>query len=338
VREPLRTSVLSRRLSPAKRPEIDRDFSKRSTRNSRKARFWQSLKKYRYLYLLTLPALLWLFIFWVCPLFGLVIAFQDFNPVAGIFGSRWVGLKYFEYFIHVYFFPRLIRNTLFINCLKLLAGFPIPIIFAILLNEVASRKFKKVIQTFSYLPHFVSWIVVAGFLQSFLSPSTGILNKLIMRLGGDSVFFMNEKQFFVPIVILTYVWKDFGWSSIIYLAAIASINQELYEAATIDGCRRFRSIWHITLPSIRSLMVLIIMLSIGNIINSDFGQLLAFIGSNYTLFEVGDVIDTFVYRSAMLQGNFSLATAIGVFKGFISLVMILVANFVVKKFGEEGII
>lgn len=310
----------------------------KETKKKPKNQFWLNLKKYKYLYLIILPSLLWYFLFWVLPLGGLVIAFKDFNPISGMWGSEWVGLKHFRDFITGFYFNRLIRNTLWINCLKLVFCFPFPIIFAILLNEIRNKYFKKVIQTFSYLPYFISWIVVSGFLESFLSPSNGIINKIIVLYGGESVYFMNTSSYFVPIVIITFLWKDFGWSSIIYLSAIASIDVELYEAAIVDGCKRFGQIWHITLPSLRPLMVLIVMLNIGNILNADFGQLLAFIGNNSALYEVGDVIDTFVYRTAMLNGSYDSSTAVGLFKGIISLIMILLANSIAKKFGEEGII
>lgn len=292
---------------------------------------------YRKLYFILFPGLLWIILFCYVPMAYIVVAFQDYNPISGILGSKFVGFKQFTDFIQGYYFGRLMENTLKISCLKLLICFPAPLIFAILLNEVRRVRFKKVIQTCSYLPHFISWIVIVGFLEILLSPTTGIVNNLIVNLGGEAKYFMSDINWFIPILLLTALWGSFGWDSIVYIAAIAGVNPEMYEAATIDGCGKLGKIWYITLPSIRKLIIMLLILNTANILNVDYGQILAFVGNNAALYEVGDVIDTFVYRTLIETGNYSFVTAVGLFKGFISMFLIIGLDKTAKYFGDEGI-
>ena len=298
---------------------------------------WEEIWRKKTLYLILLPGILWIIIFCYVPMAYVIVAFQKYNPLDGIFGSQFVGLQHFKDFITGYYFERLMVNTLKISLLKLLICFPAPVIFAIFLNEVKGVVFKKVVQTCSYLPHFISWIVVAGFLELLLSPTTGVVNNLIVRLGGSAHYFMSDSGAFIPIVLITSFWVSFGWDSIVYLAAISGINQELYEAATIDGYGRFGKMWHITLPGIRSLIIILLILNTANILNIDYGQILAYIGNNAALYEVGDVIDTFVYRTLTETGDYSFATAVGLFKGVISMFLIIGLDKLSKKAGEEGI-
>lgn len=298
-----------------------------------KKRIWA----YRKLYFILFPGLLWIILFCYVPMAYIVVAFQDYNPISGILGSKFVGFKQFTDFIQGYYFGRLMENTLKISCLKLLICFPAPLIFAILLNEVRRVRFKKVIQTCSYLPHFISWIVIVGFLEILLSPTTGIVNNLIVNLGGEAKYFMSDINWFIPILLLTALWGSFGWDSIVYIAAIAGVNPEMYEAATLDGCGKLGKIWYITLPSIRKLIIMLLILNTANILNVDYGQILAFVGNNAALYEVGDVIDTFVYRTLIETGNYSFVTAVGLFKGFISMFLIIGLDKTAKYFGDEGI-
>jgi ABC-type polysaccharide transport system, permease component len=270
-------------------------------------------------------------------MFGIVIAFKDYNIGKGIFNSEWIGFKWFTDFINSYYFVRLIRNTFLINGLKLLFVFPAPIIFALMMNEVRSVIFKKITQTVSYLPYFLSWVIIFGLIQSLFSPSMGLYGKIMSAQGLQPVNIFLKSEYFLPMIIGSTVWQSFGWGSIVYMAAIAGIDQELYEAAVLDGCGRFRQLVHVTLPGIKSLIVLFLLLNIGNILSVDFQQIIMFIGTNYSLYEVGDVIDTFVWRVGLSSGSFSYGTAIGLFKGVISLIMITLFNWVSKKAGEEGL-
>ena len=291
-------------------------------------------------YVMMLPGLMLLLLFAYLPMAGLTMCFNDYNPILGVRGfweSPWVGLKWFEKFIDSFYFGRLMRNTLLINIAKLLCGFWVPILFALLLNEERNRRYKKVVQTVSYMPYFISWVVVIAMMDAIFSPATGLVNNIRNSMGLQSIYYMGKSEYFYPMIVGSSIWKGFGWSSIIYLAAISGISQDMYEAAEIDGCNRFQRAWYITLPSIRTLIVMMLLLNIGGLLGSDFQQIFTYIGSNSSLYEVGDVIDTYVYRVGLTQMQLSFGAAVGLFRGVISLILLGGANWLTKRLGEEGL-
>ncbi len=295
------------------------------------------MKRYKYVYLLMSLGILYFIIFKYVPMVGIIIAFKNYKPWTGIWDSPWVGFFHFRRFFQSVYFGRLISNTLTINMGKLFIGFPFPIIFALLLNELKIPWLKKSIQTSTYLPHFLSWVVVGGLFLTMLSPSQGIVNKLIEALGFEKVHFMMQPSWFKPIIITTHIWKSFGWGSIIYLAAISGIDPQLYESSRMDGANRFQDAWHITLPQIVPIIVILLVLSLGKILNDDFQQILFFLQDNPALYEAGDVIETYVYRVGITGAEYSTATAVGVFKNVVGLVMVLVVNKAAKKLGQEAL-
>lgn len=298
------------------------------------------LRRNAWIYAMMAPALLLFLVFSYLPMVGIIISFNDYKinkGFAGIFQSKWVGFQWFQRFFESYYFKRLMVNTLTVNIMKLIIGFPAPILFALLLNEVRNKYFKKIVQTVSYMPHFVSWVVVMQILNGLLSPTQGVVNNLIKSFGGEAIYFVNEVKYYYPLIIGTAVWKGFGWGSIVYLAAIAGVDVEMYEAAVLDGCSRIKQAWYITLPSIKSLIVMMLILNMGGLINADFQQIFVYVGSNTALYDIADVIDTYVYRIGLSSMKMSYATAIGLFKSVISLIMLTLADFVSKRLGEDGI-
>jgi putative aldouronate transport system permease protein len=283
-----------------------------------------------------LPGLALLIIYRYLPMAGLTIAFKDFSFGRGIFGSRWVGLDNFKFIFtrHPEFF-HLVFNTLAVSVLKLLFYFPFPIFLAILLNELTFLPLKKYVQTVIYLPHFVSWVVFGSIIIQFLMPDTGIVNQIIRYFGGTQFFFMTEVSFFRPLVIISEIWKSAGWGSIIYLAALSSINPEFYEAATLDGVSRWQKIWHINLPCIADTIVVLLLLEIGRLMDVGFEQI--YVLANPTVYSVGDVLSTYIYRIGIGGAKFSITTAIGLFQSFVGLILILSANFTCKKLFDKNI-
>ena len=305
----------------------------------RRSRMEIARQRWQY-YVMMLPGLVLLPLFAYLPMAGLTMCFNDYNPILGVRGfweSPWVGLKWFEKFIDSFYFGRLMRNTLLINIAKLLCGFWVPILFALLLNEERNRRYKKVVQTVSYMPYFISWVVVIAMMDAIFSPATGLVNNIRNSMGLQSIYYMGKSEYFYPMIVGSSIWKGFGWSSIIYLAAISGISQDMYEAAEIDGCNRFQRAWYITLPSIRTLIVMMLLLNIGGLLGSDFQQIFTYIGSNSSLYEVGDVIDTYVYRVGLTQMQLSFGAAVGLFRGVISLILLGGANWLTKRLGEEGL-
>lgn len=305
----------------------------------RRSRMEIARQRWQY-YVMMLPGLVLLLLFAYLPMAGLTMCFNDYNPILGVRGfweSPWVGLKWFEKFIDSFYFGRLMRNTLLINIAKLLCGFWVPILFALLLNEERNRRYKKVVQTVSYMPYFISWVVVIAMMDAIFSPATGLVNNIRNSMGLQSIYYMGKSEYFYPMIVGSSIWKGFGWSSIIYLAAISGISQDMYEAAEIDGCNRFQRAWYITLPSIRTLIVMMLLLNIGGLLGSDFQQIFTYIGSNSSLYEVGDVIDTYVYRVGLTQMQLSFGAAVGLFRGVISLILLGGANWLTKRLGEEGL-
>lgn len=272
------------------------------------------------LHLMILPGLLFILVFSYAPMAGLVIAFQDFISTKGLFGSEWVGMKHFEY---VYSLPQtmnVIRNTLFISLMKIVAGMVVPITTAILLNEIRKQFFKRSIQTIIYLPHFLSWVILSGILIDILSPSSGILNQGLGLLGAKPIFFLGDQGWFPYVMVITDIWKEFGFGTIIYLAALTSINPMLYEAAVIDGANRWKQTLHITIPGMFPVIILMLTLAIGNILNAGFDQI--FNMYNPSVYETGDILDTYVFRLAFVNAQLSVATAVGLFKSVISFTLI----------------
>lgn len=301
------------------------------------SRTWRKIWFYRYIYLLMLPGLLYFLIFKYIPMWGVIIAFQDFRLWQGIFNSPWVGFEHFQVFFSSPYFFRLFRNTLIISGLNLLLVFPTPILLALLLNEVRHSAYKRVVQTISYLPHFISWVVVGGMLIYMFSINVGFFPKLVTRLGGEPIQMLGNADTFLSLVVGSAIWKGIGWGAIIYLAAIAGVNPELYEAATMDGANRFQRVIYVTLPSIAPVIIIMLILQIGQLLDVNFYQLLILMGADASLYEVGDVFDTWVYRMAFFQGQMSLATAVGLFKGVIGLILIWGANRLANRISDGGL-
>ena len=295
------------------------------------------LKQYWPAYLLLLPVVLWYVIFCYAPMGGLVIAFKKYSVIKGIWNSPWVGLKNFERLFGSAAFMRSIQNTLVFSGLNFVFGFPLPIIFAILLNEMPGIRYKKIVQTVSYLPHFISWSVAGGLVYMLLSPSTGAIAAIVRALGGTPQNYIGISRYFRPIVVVSDIWKSLGWSAIIYIAAISSVDEQLYEAALIDGAGRFARIWHVTLPGISGIISIQLILTVGKILNVSFGQIFVLI-SDLTL-DVGETIDYYVYRVGLgSTNNMSLATASGMFKSIIGLMLIVLTNYASRKLTDgEGI-
>ncbi|OME77732.1 protein lplB [Paenibacillus sp. FSL A5-0031] len=289
---------------------------------------------YKMLYVMLLPSIVFLIIFSYIPMYGATIAFKDFWITKGIMGSPWVGFVHFEKLFETNKFWQVFRNTIEINLLKLLFGFPAPIILAILLNEVRQKFFKRSIQTIIYLPHFISWVTIAGILFSILSLE-GPINKMVALFGADPVNFLTSNGMFRPLLIISSIWKEVGWGTIIFLAALSGINPDQYEAATVDGANRFKQIIHITLPGLLPIISILLILNFGSMMNGGFDQV--FNLYNTMVYESGDVIDTYVYRIGLTQGQYSVATAIGLFLNIINFVLLIVVNYTAKKLSGQGI-
>ena len=295
------------------------------------SRYWQ-------LYLLLLLPMIYLLIFKYIPMIYVQIAFKDFNFNDSVWAMPFTKNHGFGHFIKAFNngdFKYSVRNTLVLNLLDLVVGFPAPIIFALILNELKLPKFKKVVQTIAYMPHFLSWIIVASLATQLLAPTHGLVNMLLSNLGMDTVPFLNEPKHWVVTYILVGVWQSFGWNSIVYLAAIAGINQELYEAASVDGAGRFSKMWHITLPGIRPTIVVLLVMNLGNILGSSFDRPYAF--QNNTVMNVANVISTFVYTYGIKGLKFELSTAVGLFQSVVGVIFLLAANAISRKLGERGI-
>lgn len=286
--------------------------------------------------LMVLPAIILIFIFSYIPMYGLLMGFQNYDIFRGIWGSPWVGLTHFEMFFNSPEFFRVMRNTIVISFLKLVIGFPAPIILALMLNEVRHMAFKRVVQTVSYLPHFLSWVIVAGFVMSLLSTDNGSVNLLLEKVGAidQPINFLSLPEYFWSILVATGVWKEIGFSSIIYLAAITGIDPHLYEAASMDGASKFKQIYLITLPSITPVITIFMILAIGNLLSAGFEDILL-LGVNPALREVSDVIETYVYRIGVQNARYSYATAVGMFKAIISVGLLTIANYLARKSGNS---
>ncbi|MBP3604848.1 MAG: sugar ABC transporter permease [Lachnospiraceae bacterium] len=296
------------------------------------------MKRYWQLYVLLALPLVYLLIFKYIPMVYIQIAFKDYSIVQSVWEMPWADNNGFEYFIKAFKnrdFLFALRNTLFLNLLDLFIGFPIPIIFALILNELVFKNFKRVVQTIAYMPHFLSWVIIYGLALQLFAPTNGLINMLLNNMGFESIPFLNESGHWVATYIFLGVWQSFGWNSIVYLAAIAGINPELYEAASVDGAGRFRKMWHITLPGIRSTIVVLLIMSLGNILGSGFDRPFAL--QNKLVMDVANVISTFVYKNGIKGLQFSLTTAVGFFQSIICVFFLLLANWISRRLGERGI-
>jgi putative aldouronate transport system permease protein len=302
-----------------------------TSRRKQLRRIW----KYKLLYILLLPAFVWVFIFDYLPLYGISIAFMDYNVIQGFSGSEWAGLKYFRMLFESEMFRNAFKNTLLISLYKMISGFLCPILLALALNEIQTAWFKKTLQTAVYLPRFVSWVVYGGIITLLLSPETGIINKIIEFFGGKPVYLLVEPAYFRTILVVTDAMKEMGWAAIIYIAAIAGLNPEVYEAAIMDGATRFKRIIHITLPGITGTIIVIFILRVGYIMSAGLDQVINLY--NPMVFERGDILDTYIYRIGIEQFNLSLAAAADFIKGIIGLAMVLLANQIAKRINDSGI-
>ncbi|MCV4233081.1 ABC transporter permease subunit [Virgibacillus sp. LDC1] len=286
--------------------------------------------------LMVLPALALIFVFSYIPMYGILMAFQDFNIFKGMGGSAWAGMKHFRMFFESPEFTTVMRNTIVISLLKFLIGFPAPILLALMLNEVRHMFFKRLVQTVSYLPHFLSWVIVSGFVVSMLSTDNGSVNILLekMNLIKEPINFLSIPEYFWGILVTTGLWKEIGFSSIVYLAAVAGVDPHMYEAADMDGASKFRQIFTITLPSIMPVVIIFMILAIGSLLNAGFEDILL-LAKNPVLREVSDVIDTYVYRIGIENSRFSYATAVGLFKAVISVMLLTIANVVARRSGNS---
>ncbi|CAN7254022.1 sugar ABC transporter permease [Paenibacillus sp. LjRoot153] len=293
------------------------------------------LVRNRWLYFMVFPGLLYFLIFKYWPMYGIFIAFKDYQPFLGFWDSPFVGLKHFERLFSDSNFLVLFRNTLILATYNILFFFPLPIVIALMLNELRREFMKKIVQTLVYIPHFMSWVVVVGIAYIFLTTEGGIVNEMLVRYGGEKINFLVSTDWFRTVITAEVIWKETGWGTIIFLAALAGVDTQLYEAARMDGANRLRQLWHITLPAIRSTVVIMLILRLGHFLDTGFEQI--FLMLNAMNREVGEVFDTYVYSVGISQGQYSFSTAIGLFKSIIGLILVVGSNYLAKKFGEEGI-
>lgn len=299
-------------------------------------KLWVSkLKKDKWLYILLMPGLLYFLIFKYLPMWGVLIAFQNYQPYVGFWNSEWVGFEHFRNFFANPDFFRLLRNTLILAVYDLVFFFPAPILMALLLNEVRIAFFKRVVQTMVYVPHFISMVIVASMTYVFLTTSGGIVNEIVMAVTGQRIQFLSDPAWFRPLIILQIMWKETGWGTIIFLAALASVDVEQYEAAVVDGATRLQRLLYITLPAISSTIVILLILRMGSFLDNGFEQI--FLMTNSLNRSVADVFDTYVYFVGITQGAFSYSTAIGLFKSLVGIVLVYGSNLLAKRLGQEGI-
>jgi ABC-type polysaccharide transport system, permease component len=291
--------------------------------------------KNKALVIMFLPCVIYYIVFQYLPIYGLTLAFKDYRIIDGIGASPWVGLKYFNFAFTSDDFWLSFKNTLIISGLKLMFNFPAPIILALLLNEVRRLHFKKLVQTVTYMPHFLSWIVLSGIVINFLSPSTGPINMLLSSMGIQPIYFVGNKEWFRQVLVVSSMWKEVGWGTIVYLASLAGVNSELYEAAVLDGAGRLKQTIHITLPAISPVIVIMFIFAVGGIVNDDFDQIYNLY--NPAVYSVADVLSTYIYRMGLENMQYSYATAVGLFKNVIAFILILITNFVSKRYSDYGL-
>ncbi|WP_420813791.1 ABC transporter permease [Phytoactinopolyspora endophytica] len=296
---------------------------------------WANVWRRRTLYLMILPGAVYFLIFKYLPMGGLAIAFQDYRPFLGFSGSEWVGFDHFVRLFTEDTFFLLLRNTLTISFLLLLFAFPVPIILSLLINEVRLRFFKRSVQTIIYLPHFMSWVIIVSLFYVMLTTDGGSINNVIEAAGGEPISFLTDPAWLRPMYVMQEIWRNAGWGTIIYLAAITTVDTQLYESAAIDGAGRLRQAWHITLPAIRPTIIVLLILNIGDFLELGFEHM--FLVMNSLNREVGEIFDTYVYNTGIVNGQFSYAAAVGMFKGIVGLILVVLANRLARRFGEEGV-
>ena len=301
-------------------------------RFSRTKSYWRN--NYQY-YLMLLPPMLFYIIFKYIPMYGVLIAFKDYNFMSGVFKSPWVGLDVFKEVFRDKTFWNAFWNTLRLNLLQLIVGFPIPIIFALFLNEIENKVYKKVVQSISYLPHFISWTIMYGFVLIFVTKDTGLFNVLLKSIGLPQINFLMEKGWWLATYIFSGIWKEVGWSAIIYLSALSAIDPELYEAAAIDGAGKFKCMWHITLPGIKNTIIVLLILNIGKMLAIGFDQ--PYMYGNAMVSEVSTVLSTYVYEMGLVRARFSFTAAVGLFQSVINLILLLGVDKFAKMLGEDGL-
>lgn len=298
-------------------------------------RLTEKLYRYRYLYIMIIPAILWYVFFCYAPMYGITVAFKEFKYNAGIGGSPWIGLENFSKLFRTPAFFEVLKNTIIISFGRILFCFPVPIILALMLNELRRVKIKKTVQTILYLPHFLSWVIMYGIIYNILSLDGGIVNKILVYFGYESINFLANADFFRPLVFLSAIWKDAGWGTIVYLAALAGINPELYEAAKIDGAGRFRQLTNVTWPQLKGTVVIMLILASGNIMNAGFDQI--FNLYNPTVYSKGDILDTYIYRITILNSEYGFGTAVGLFKSVINCFILFGVNRISRALGSTEI-
>ena len=305
------------------------------TRAGALATLRRRISRDRYLLLLISPVVAYYVLFYYVPMAGTLVAFEDYIPTKGVLGSDWVGFANFEQLFHSYYFGRIVTNTVLLSVYSIIFGFPAPLIFALILNEVKNRYFKRVAQTISYLPHFISVVVVAGMIVTFLSPTGGIVNNIRGQLGLGSFDYMSDPSYFRPIYVISGIWQEFGWGAIIYLAALAGIDPALYDAADVDGAKRWQKTRHVTLPGLVPVTTILLILSVGNLMVVGFEKVLLLY--NPAIYQTADVIQTYVYRSGIVSANYGFAAAVGLFNSVINLILLVTVNYVAKRVSDVSL-
>ena len=297
-------------------------------------RIIRDLQRHKWKYILMIPIVVYLILFCYKPMYGLIIAFKNYKPALGFAGSKWVGLKYFKKFFGDYYFFRILRNTFLISLYSILWSFPAPILLALMLNELHNERFKHTVQTVTYIPHFISMVVICSIIRQFCL-SDGVFNDIIAFFGGQRTALLQKPGYFRTIYVASGIWQEIGWSSIIYLAALTGIDPQLYEAAEIDGANRLRQTWHITLPGIMPTIIMLLILRMGSILGVGYEKILLLY--NETIYETADVISTYVYRKGLIEANFSYSTAVGLFNSVINVIFLVVTNLISKKVTDIGL-
>ncbi len=306
-----------------------------STITIRRVSTWQYMKQHKWLYFMLLPGLLYFILFKYVPMGGLVIAFKEYSPFRGIWGSPWVGLAQFKKFFDTPDFFRLLRNTLGISLLQLVIYFPAPIILSLFLNEVRHNGYKRVVQTLVYVPHFVSWVIVASLTYQLFNVSDGVINVIYKSITGNTFDILSKGSAFWGLIVGQDIWRETGYGTIIFLAALAGVDQEMYEAARVDGAGRWRLMWHITLPAIRGTIIMMLILRVGGLLNTGYEQI--FLMRNDLNMEFADVFDTYIYTRGIVNGQYSFSSAAGMFKSIVGMILVLGSNKISKMCGESGI-
>ncbi|RAU97304.1 sugar ABC transporter permease [Paenibacillus sp. YN15] len=305
------------------------------TGRERRNSLLKRVRREKWMFVLLTPGLLYFLVFKYVPMWGVLLAFKDYQPFLGFIKSEWVGLEHFRVFFANPEFTMLLRNTLLLSLYNLIFFFPAPIILALLLNEIRMAFFKRFVQTLVYVPHFISMVIVASLTYVFLTTEGGVVNEFLFQQTGSKTDFLTNPDWFRPIIIIQTIWKECGWGTIIFLAALAGVDMEQYEAAIMDGANRWKQTWHITLPSIRSTIVILLILRMGNILDNGFEQIYLLL--NPLNREVAEVFDTYVYMVGITQGSFSYSTAVGLFKSVIGVILVMGTNWLAKRFGESGL-